>query len=51
MKTKIGVEEIHTYDLLKVNFLKDQRIMKALEEAHDDYMKRKSEVITKLYTI
>lgn len=37
-------------DLLKVNFL-GTSIDKQLELAHEDYEKRKNEIITKLYSI
>ena len=43
---KIKVQDISEVDNLKVNFLG-----KELELAHDDYLKRKNEIITKLYTI
>ena len=43
---KIKVQDISEADNLKVNFLG-----KELELAHDDYLKRKNEIITKLYTI
>ena len=43
---KINVTDKSHQDLLKVNFLG-----KELELAHDDYLKRKNEIITKLYTI
>lgn len=39
-----------TADLLKVNFL-DTDLEKELELAHQDYNKRKNEIMTKLYTI
>lgn len=39
-----------TADLLKVNFLGTD-IVKEMELAHQDYTKRKNEVITKLFTI
>lgn len=45
-KMKIKVQDISEADNLKVNFLG-----KELELAHDDYLKRKNEIITKLYTI
>lgn len=44
---KIKVQDISEADNLKVNFLLD----KELEVAHDDYLKRKNEITTKLYTI
>lgn len=43
---KIKVRDCSEADLLKVNFLG-----KELELAHDDYLKRKNEITTKLYTI
>lgn len=43
---KINITQKQSIDNLKVNFLG-----KELELAHDDYLKRKNEVITKLYTI
>lgn len=43
---KIKVRDISEVDNLKVNFLD-----KELELAHDDYLKRKNEITTKLYTI
>ena len=43
---KIKVQDKSEADILKVNFLG-----KELELAHDDYLKRKNEIITKLYTI
>lgn len=43
---KIKVRDCSEADLLKVNFLG-----KELELAHDDYLKGKNEIITKLYTI
>ena len=43
---KIKVQNKSEADNLKVNFLG-----KELELAHDDYLKRKNEIITKLYTI
>ena len=43
---KINVTDKSYQELLKVNFLG-----KELELAHDDYLKRKNEIITKLYTI
>lgn len=50
---KIKVQEKHTRDLLKVNFLKPNNydIIVELDAAHEDYIKRKNEIITKLYTI
>ena len=45
-KMKIKVHDISEADNLKVNFLG-----KELELAHDDYLKRKNEITTKLYTI
>ena len=39
-----------TADLLKVNFLGTD-IVKEMELAHQDYIKRKNEVISKLFTI
>lgn len=45
-KMKIKVQDISEADILKVNFLSQE-----LELAHDDYLKRKNEIITKLYTI
>lgn len=44
---KIKVQDISGVDDLKVNFL----LGKELELAHDDYLKRKNEITTKLYTI
>ena len=43
---KIKVQDKSVVDNLKVNFLGQE-----LELAHDDYLKRKNEIITKLYTI
>lgn len=43
---KIKVQDISEADNLKVNFLGRE-----LELAHDDYLKRKHEITTKLYTI
>lgn len=43
---KIKVQDISGVDNLKVNFLSHE-----LELAHDDYLKRKNEITTKLYTI
>lgn len=43
---KIKVQDKSEGDILKINFLG-----KELELAHDDYEKRKDEIITKLYTI
>ena len=43
---KIKVQGSSEVDNLKVNFLKG-----GLELAHDDYLKRKNEITTKLYTI
>lgn len=43
---KININQNQSIDNLKVNFLG-----KELELAHDDYLKRKNEIITKLYTI
>lgn len=43
---KINVNDKSHEDVLKVNFLG-----KELELAHDDYLKRKNEITTKLYTI
>lgn len=43
---KINITQKQSIDNLKVNFLG-----KELELAHDDYLKRKNEIITKLYTI
>lgn len=43
---KININQTQSIDNLKVNFLG-----KELELAHDDYLKRKNEIITKLYTI
>lgn len=43
---KIKVQDISEADNLKVNFLRSE-----LELAHDDYLKRKNEITTKLYTI
>ena len=43
---KIKVQDISEADNLKVNFLG-----KELELALDDYLKRKNEITTKLYTI
>ena len=37
-------------DNLKINFL-GSSVDKQLEMAHEDYIKRKNEIITKLYTI
>lgn len=50
---KIKVQDKNSVDLLKVNFLnsKDVDLLVELNEAHEDYMKRKNEIITKLYTI
>lgn len=46
-KMKINVlDKSNDMDVLKINFLG-----KELELAHDDYLKRKNEIITKLYTI
>ena len=45
-KMKIKVQDKSEVDILKVNFLG-----KELELAYDDYLKRKNEIITKLYTI
>lgn len=40
-------------DKLLINFIGDnmEDLDKAIEEAHKDYIKRKNEMITKLYTI
>lgn len=43
---KININQNQSIDNLKVNFLGSE-----LELAHDDYLKRKNEIITKLYTI
>ena len=43
---KININQTQSIDNLKVNFLSQE-----LELAHDDYLKRKNEIITKLYTI
>ena len=43
---KININQTQSTDNLKVNFLS-----KELELAHDDYLKRKNEITTKLYTI
>ena len=43
---KININQKQSVDNLKVNFLGQE-----LELAHDDYLKRKNEIITKLYTI
>lgn len=43
---KININQTQSIDNLKVNFLRQE-----LELAHDDYLKRKNEIITKLYTI
>lgn len=43
---KIKVQGQSEVDNLKVNFLAHE-----LELAHDDYLKRKNEIITKLYTV
>ena len=43
---KININDKSHKDVLKVNFLG-----KELNLAHDDYLKRKNEIITKLYTI
>ena len=43
---KIKVQNTSEVDNLKVNFLGRE-----LELAHEDYNKRKNEIITKLYTI
>lgn len=43
---KIIINDKSHADVLKVNFLG-----KELELAHDDYLKRKNEITTKLYTI
>ena len=43
---KININQTQSIDNLKVNFLG-----KELELAHDDYLKRKNEITTKLYTI
>lgn len=50
---KIKVQEKHSTDLLKVNFLRvdEDRLILELNAAHEDYQKRKNEIITKLYTI
>lgn len=50
---KIKVQDKNSVDLLKVNFLnsKDVDLLVELNEAHEYYMKRKNEIITKLYTI
>lgn len=50
---KIKVQEKHSTDLLKVNFLKPDpyNLIIELNAAHEDYIKRKNEIITKLYTI
>lgn len=45
-KMKIKVQDKSEVDNLRVNFLSQE-----LELAHDDYLKRKNEIITKLYTI
>ncbi|MBR5795286.1 MAG: hypothetical protein IKY26_04025 [Erysipelotrichaceae bacterium] len=39
-----------TADLLRVNFL-GESLVDEIEQAHEDYNKRKNEVISKLYTI
>lgn len=38
-------------DILKINFLGKADDLELLELAHEDYIKRKNEIITKLYTI
>ena len=43
---KININDKSHEDVLKVNFLG-----KELELAHDNYLKQKNEIITKLYTI
>ena len=43
---KININQTQSIDNLKVNFLSQE-----LELAHDDYLKRKNEITTKLYTI
>ena len=43
---KININQKQSTDNLKVNFLSQE-----LELAHDDYLKRKNEIITKLYTM
>ena len=43
---KININQTQSIDNLKVNFLGQE-----LELAHDDYLKRKNEITTKLYTI
>ena len=43
---KININDRSHEDVLKVIFLS-----KELNEAHDDYLKQKNEIITKLYTI
>ena len=43
---KININQKQSTDNLKVNFLSHE-----LELAHDDYLKRKNEITTKLYTI
>ena len=43
---KININQTQSIDNLKVNFLGHE-----LELAHDDYLKRKNEITTKLYTI
>lgn len=43
---KINTNQTQSIDNLKVNFLSQE-----LELAHDDYLKRKNEITTKLYTI
>lgn len=43
---KIKVQQTSEVDNLKVNFLGS-----GIEIAHKDYLKRKNEIITKLYTI
>lgn len=46
----VVLEKKSDSDLLKVNFL-GSSIDRQLELAHEDYEKRKNEIITKLYTI
>lgn len=49
MKVRVQVIKGES-DNLKINFL-GSSVDKQLEMAHEDYIKRKNEIITKLYTI
>lgn len=51
MKIVVLENNMAESDNLKINFLGKADELELLELAHEDYIKRKNEIITKLYTI